>query len=317
MYNNKRVVCIGGGTGLSTMLRGLKEHTDELTAIVTMADNGGHSGILRKEMNMLPPGDIRNCLLALAETETIMKEVFQYRFHEGVLKDHNLGNLFLAALTSVYGSFEKAVEKANEVLAVKGQVLPVSMEDIQLKATYEDGTTIVGEHEIVYTNKSSHKRIMEVELVPEKVKPYAKAIEAILKADLIVLGPGSLYTSIIPNLLVSGVVDAIKQSFATIIYVGNIMTQPGETDGYTLKMHVEAIEKYLGEGVLEYIIADTSIYEEDVRQKYLEKQSIKVINDIEPEIYKNVIEAQIGWYSTKNGYIRHNADKLAEIIIEL
>ncbi len=317
MYKNKRVVCIGGGTGLSTMLRGLKEYTDELTAIVTVADNGGHSGILRKEMNMLPPGDIRNCLLALAETEPIMKEVFQYRFHEGVLKDHNLGNLFLAALTSVYGSFEKAVEKANEVLAVKGQVLPVSMEDIQLKATYEDGTTIVGEHEIVYTNKSSHKRILGVELVPEQVEPYSKAIEAILKADLLILGPGSLYTSIIPNLLVSGVVDAIKQSFATIVYVGNIMTQPGETDGYTLKMHVEAIEKYLGEGVLEYIVADDSVFDESVRQQYLQEHAIKVVNDIELDKYRNVIENQFSWYCTENGYIRHDAEKLAEVIIEL
>ncbi|WZL81749.1 YvcK family protein [Vallitaleaceae bacterium 9-2] len=317
MYKNKRIVCIGGGTGLSTMLRGLKEYTDELTAIVTVADNGGHSGILRKEMNMLPPGDIRNCLLALAETEPIMKEVFQYRFHDGVLKDHNFGNLFLAALTSVYGSFEKAVEKANEVLAVKGQVLPVSMEDIQLKATYEDGTTVIGEHEIVYTNKSSYKRIMGVELVPQEVQPYPKAIEAILKADLVVLGPGSLYTSIIPNLLVSGVVDAIKQSFATIVYVGNIMTQPGETDGYTLKMHVDAIEKYLGKDVLQYIIADDSQFDEEVRKRYLEEHSIKVINDIDIDVYRNVITDQIGWYSKESGYIRHNAEKLAEIIIEL
>jgi uncharacterized cofD-like protein len=210
MYNHKRVTCIGGGTGLSTMLRGLKLFTPELTAIVTVADNGGSSGKIRREMNILPPGDIRNCILALAETEPIMEEIFQHRFREGSLEGQNLGNLFLAALTQIYGSFEQAVEKANEVLRVKGQVLPVTTENVELLATYEDGSQVLGEHEIVYTNKVVRKRIVRVQLVPEQPEAHLKAIEAILKADIIVLGPGSLYTSIIPNLLVKGISEAIK-----------------------------------------------------------------------------------------------------------
>jgi len=317
MYSKKRVVCVGGGTGLSTMLRGLKRHTDELTAIVTVADNGGSSGILRREMNILPPGDIRNCLMALAETEPIMHEIFNYRFSEGSLDGQNLGNLFLAALTGIYGSFEKAVEKANEVLAVKGQVLPVTTENVQLRATYEDGTKITGEHEIVYTNKVVRKKIHEVELVPGSPKAYTKSIEAILKADLIILGPGSLFTSIIPNLLVDGISEAIKSSFATVIYVGNIMTQPGETDTFTLKMHVEEVEKYLGKGVIQYVVANNTAIDNAVEVHYKDDDAIVVENDLNVDTDYNVIETDFAILSKSNGYLRHDAKKLAEIIIEL
>lgn len=317
MYSKKRVVCVGGGTGLSTMLRGLKIHTDELTAIVTVADNGGSSGILRREMNILPPGDIRNCLLALAETEPIMHEIFNYRFSEGSLDGQNLGNLFLAALTGIYGSFEKAVEKANEVLAVKGQVLPVTTENVQLRATYADGTKITGEHEIVYTNKVVRKKIHKVELIPGQPEAYSKAVEAILKADLIILGPGSLFTSIIPNLLVHGVSEAIKASFATVIYVGNIMTQPGETDNFTLKMHVEEIENYLGKGVIQYVVANNTIIDSEVEGQYKDDDAILVKNDLKRDTDYYVIETDFAILSNCNGYLRHDAKKLAEIIIEL
>lgn len=317
MYSKKRVVCIGGGTGLSTMLRGLKQHTDELTAIVTVADNGGSSGILRREMNILPPGDIRNCLMALAETEPIMHEIFNYRFSEGSLDGQNLGNLFLAALTGIYGSFEKGVEKANEVLAVKGQVLPVTTENVQLKATYVDGSKITGEHEIVYTNKVIRKKIHEVELVPSQPKAYNKSIEAISKADLIILGPGSLFTSIIPNLLVEGISAGIKNSFATVIYVGNIMTQPGETDRFTLKMHVEEIEKYLGKNIIQYVVANNTVIDAEVEGHYKDDDAIVVENDLKINTDYNVIETDFAILSKKNGYLRHDAKKLAEIIIEL
>jgi uncharacterized cofD-like protein len=317
MYTKKRVVCIGGGTGLSTMLRGLKEYTDELTAIVTVADNGGSSGILRREMNMLPPGDIRNCLLALAQTEPIMQEIFQYRFKEGSLEGQNLGNLFLAALSNMYGSFEKGVEMANEVLAVKGQVIPVTTENVQLKATYEDGSMVLGEHEIVYTNKIVRKKIEKVELVPGTPMAYKKAIDAILKSDIVVLGPGSLFTSLIPNLLVEGISDAIKRSYGTVVYVGNIMTQAGETDAFTLKMHVNEIERYLGKNVIQYVIANNTILDRAVEGQYKEEDAVVVDNDLIGDESFHIIETDFASLSTCQGYLRHDAKKLAEIIIAL
>lgn len=324
MYSHKRVACIGGGTGLSTMLRGLKLFTSELTAIVTVADNGGSSGQIRREMNILPPGDIRNCLLALAETEPIMEEIFQHRFQEGSLKGQNLGNLFLAALTQIYGSFEQAVEKANEVLRVKGQVVPVTTADVELMATYADGTQVVGEHEIVYTNKVMRKRIETVELIPKNPDPaftapeaYSKAVEAILKADLIVLGPGSLYTSIIPNLLVDGISDAIKRSNGTVIYVGNIMTQPGETDYYSLKMHVDAIEAYLGKNVIHYVIANQTELDKEIEGHYLDDDAIVVKNDIVDSTDYEVINTDFAIVSSCTKYLRHDAKRLAEIIMAL
>lgn len=317
MYSHKRVACIGGGTGLSTMLRGLKLYTTELTAIVTVADNGGSSGQIRREMNILPPGDIRNCILALAETEPIMEEIFQHRFQEGSLKGQNLGNLFLAALTQIYGSFEKAVEKTNEVLRVKGQVLPVTTVDVELLATYEDGTQVLGEHEIVYTNKVVRKRIEKVALIPEHPEAYSKAIEAILKADIIVLGPGSLYTSIIPNLLVKGISDAIKKSNGTVVYVGNIMTQPGETDKYTLKMHVDAIEDYLGIGVIRYVIANQTELDKDIEGQYLDDEAIVVQNDYYNKTDFEIIKTDFAIVSDCTKYLRHDAKRLAEVIMAL
>jgi uncharacterized cofD-like protein len=317
MYSQKKVVCIGGGTGISTMLRGLKLFTSELSAIVTVADNGGSSGKIRREMNILPPGDIRNCILALAETEPIMQDIFQHRFQEGSLAGQNLGNLFLAALTQIYGSFELAVDKANEVLKVKGQVLPVTTENVELLATYEDNTQVLGEHEIVYTNKIIRKRIEHVELVPEKPKAYSKAIDAILKADIIVLGPGSLYTSIIPNLLVEGVSEAIKQSKGVVVYVCNIMTQPGETDKYTMKMHVNSIEKYLGKNVIQHVIFDETKLDKDVEGHYLEDDAVVVKNDFDLQVAYNLIKTDFAIVSSCNKYLRHDATKLAEVIMAL
>lgn len=317
MYTNKRVVCIGGGTGLSTMLRGLKNYTKEITAVVTVADNGGSSGMLRREMNMLPPGDIRNCILALAETEPVLKEVFQYRFNGGTLGGQNLGNLFLAAMTEICGSFEKAVETANDVFAVTGQVLPVTTENIQLKAYYEDGTTITGEHEIVYTNKVVRKKIDTVELLPRTPNAYYKAVEAIAKADLVILGPGSLFTSIIPNLLVNGISRSIRDSFAKVVYVSNIMTQPGETDNFSLKMHVDEIKRYLGEGVIDYVIANNAVIDQETYQHYLEDDADLVLNDYRDHTDFEIIETDFAIVDKEQGYVRHDASHLAEIIIKL
>lgn len=317
MDNKHKIVCIGGGTGMSTMLRGLKHHTDEITAIVTVADNGGGSGVLRREMNMLPPGDIRNCLLALAQTEPFMKRVFGYRFKEGSLEGQNLGNLFLAALNDIMGSFELAVEKANEVLAVKGRVLPVTVENVQLVATFDDGSTMLGETEIVEQCKILRKNIKKVSLKPEMPNAYSKAADALKQADVIVLGPGSLYTSIIPNLLVKGICEAIQASKAKIIYVSNLMTQPGETQGYTLKEHVLALEDYIGKDVIQYVIVNNQEIDEPILRLYEEDEAKQVVIDMDSDCGKEIIETPLVKIDRKRHYIRHNSEKLASAIMRI
>lgn len=310
--NQKKIVCIGGGTGLSTMLRGLKKYTDNLTAIVTVSDNGGHSGKLRKDMNILPPGDIRNCLLALAETEPMLEQLFSHRFSEGSLKGYNLGNLFIAGLVDIYGSFGMAVEKAHDVLRVKGKVLPVTIEDVQLKAIYDDFSEIVGECEIVEANKSHRNHIREMRLTPEKPKVYKNVLEKINEADIILLGPGSLYTSIVPNLLVDGMCEAIRQAKGDVIYIGNIMTQPGETEGFTLLEHIEVIEQYLGKGVIDKVIANSALPTAGIIEHY-NKDSAKLIL---PELDDcRVVEAAMVVIDEESGYLRHEPDVLAHTIM--
>jgi len=224
-----RIVVIGGGTGLSVLLRGLKHEPVHITAIVTVADDGGSSGRLREEMDMLPPGDIRNVLTALADTEPLMEKVMQYRFSTGTgLAGHNLGNLLLAAMNEITGDFVTAVKTLSGVLAVRGDVLPASTQSIRLKAEMTDGSLVVGESQIPLTGKE----IKRVFLDPEDAVPLSEALLAIAEADAILIGPGSLYTSILPNLLVRGLFAAIKRSPAPKIYICNVMTQPGETDGY-------------------------------------------------------------------------------------
>lgn len=313
------IVAIGGGTGLSTMLRGLKKHTENLTAIVTVSDNGGGSGILRREMGMLPPGDIRNCILALAETEPLLEKVFQYRFKEGSLEGHNFGNLFLAALNGIFGSFEEAVEKTSEVLAVKGKVLPVSLEVVDLCAEYEDNSIVIGEYEIVQISKVERKAIKSVCLEPKNPQPHEKVIEEIGKADIIILGPGSLYTSIIPNLLVCGVPKAIKESSAKVIYVSNIMTQPGETDNYNLIDHINVIEKYLGKNIIDYVAVNNLEIPSSIKEYYESDGAIPVSYNSE-EVEKKgikVLEAELFNLLDETTLIRHNSDKLAEVIISV
>ncbi|MEF9972027.1 MAG: YvcK family protein, partial [Oscillospiraceae bacterium] len=209
-----RVVVIGGGTGLSNMLRGLKRYTGKLTAIVTMADDGGGSGTLRDELGMPPPGDIRNCLQALANTEPTMEQLLSYRFKDGCLKGQSMGNLFLAALNDISGSFDEAVRKMSEVLAITGRVLPVTTEDVRLFASFDDGTEVLGESKIMAHKKSGDRRISRVNLIPENPPALQDSIDAISQAELILLGPGSLYTSIIPNLLTAGITEAIASSDA-------------------------------------------------------------------------------------------------------
>lgn len=269
----RRFAVIGGGTGLSTLLLGLKEYTDNITAVVTVSDDGGSSGIIRREYGTLPPGDIRNCLLALANTSPIMEQLLGYRFTDGSLAGQSFGNLFILALSKITGSFESAVLKMNQILAVTGRVLPVCKDSIALKATFEDGSTVVGETAITGAKMSSGLNIHRVELLPPDAAPLPEALEAIHEADVIVLGPGSLYTSIIPNLLVPGISQAIAKSGAIKLYVLNIMTQFGETEGYSALDHAMAVLDHAGAVTIDACVYNTRIAAKSLLERYAQERS--------------------------------------------
>ncbi|HOM01650.1 MAG TPA: YvcK family protein [Acetivibrio sp.] len=312
-----KIVAIGGGTGLSTMLRGLKAYSSNITAVVTVADDGGGSGILRQDLGILPPGDIRNCIMALANTEPIMEKLLQYRFQDGMLKGQSFGNLFLAAMDGISPSFEQAVQRMSDVLAVKGRVLPVTLEDIKLCAELEDGYVVAGESKIGSHNSFHKCAIRKVYLEPGNVKPLDEVIEAIGEADVIVLGPGSLFTSIIPNLLVDGVCEAIKNSKALKVYVCNVMTQPGETDGYTVSDHIKALERHSFQGIVDYCIFNTADIPELLKKKYSEDGAQIVGVDFD-ELDRLGIKLRGGdFVCINNGYIRHDTRRLAQTIMEL
>ncbi|SHH17875.1 gluconeogenesis factor YvcK family protein [Tepidibacter thalassicus] len=315
-----KIVVIGGGTGQSIFLRGLKKFTNNITAVVTVADDGGGSGVLREDLGMLPPGDIRNCILALADMEPTMEKIMQYRFTEGQLKGQSFGNLFLAAMNGVYGNFEIAVSKISEIFAVTGKVFPVTTEDIKLIAKLKNGNIIKGESLIPKEVKKQNSRIDRVFLEPKNPKPLKEVLNAIEDADLIVMGPGSLYTSIIPNLMVDDIVDSIIKTKALKVYVSNIMTQPGETDGYNVYDHVNAIISHTRDEIIDLVIAnDEKIssnylkkYEEDgATQVLIDKKQIKKLNEM------NISVMQTNLVEIKKKYIRHNSEKLGRIIAEL
>lgn len=317
LIKGPKIVAIGGGTGLSTMLRGLKTYSTNITAIVTVADDGGGSGVLRQDLGILPPGDIRNCVMALADTEPIMEKLLQYRFEDGMLKGQSFGNLFLAAMHGISSSFEEAVHKMSDVLAVTGKVLPVTLEDIKLCAELEDGFVICGESKISKHSSFHPGRIKRVFLEPESVKPLADAIDSVGEADVIIFGPGSLYTSILPNLIVDGVCEALKKSNAIKIYVCNVMTQPGETDGYSVFEHIKAIEDHTYSGIIDYCIVNTAEIPEELKKRYLDDGAETVKVDTE-RINKAGIKIIGGdFISVKNNLIRHNSRRLAEVIIDL
>lgn len=307
-----KIVCIGGGTGLPNLLRGLKWYTGNITAIVTVADDGGSSGILRNELKILPPGDIKNCLLALANTEPLMEKLFQYRFSKGSLKGHSFGNLFLAAMTEVLGDFDLAIKESSKVLAVRGTVLPSTLEDVAIEAEYSDGVRILGESSI----PNCGKKIERIRLRPPDAKPLEEALEAIETADVIILGPGSLYTSIIPNLLVKDLTEALSRAKAKKIYIVNVMTQPGETSGYTAGEHVEAIIKHSREDIIHHVLVNT----EEIPEKLVERYSV---DGSEPVVCDNEKITQMG-YNVVVGHVinptnvvRHSPDKLARVIMAL
>ncbi|MBR2518415.1 MAG: YvcK family protein [Selenomonadaceae bacterium] len=255
------VTVIGGGHGLSVLLRGIKSSTNNVSAVVTVADDGGSSGRLREELGIIPPGDLRNCLVALADTEPLMEKLFQYRFEGNTaLAGHSFGNLFIAAMNEVTGDMETALKESSKVLAVKGRVIPASKEHVRLDAIMTDGTVVEGESQI----PEAHKKIRRVQLFPKNVPAVPAAIDAIESADAIILGPGSLYTSIMPNLLVDGVAHALKKSKAVKIYICNVLTQPGETDGYTAAQHAKAILDHTGHGAIDYVLVNSTPIPEEM-----------------------------------------------------
>lgn len=307
------VTVVGGGHGLSVLLRGIKSATSNVTAVVTVADDGGSSGRLREELGIIPPGDLRNCLVALADTEPLMEKLFQYRFRgKSELAGHSFGNLFIAAMNEVTGDVEKALQESSKVLAVKGQVLPASKEHVRLDAIMEDGTVVEGESHI----PEVQKRIHRVRLFPENPQPVQSALAALTAADAIILGPGSLYTSIMPNLLVSGVAEALHKSKAVKIYICNVMTQPGETDGYTASMHAKAIIDHGGKGVIDYMLVNSHPISSEMQAYYAEKGAYPV------EVDEEAINALgIGFVKAdiinESDVIRHDPDKLCRSVMKM
>ncbi|HLB26543.1 MAG TPA: gluconeogenesis factor YvcK family protein [Dehalococcoidia bacterium] len=304
-----KIVAIGGGTGLSTLLRGLKEYTTNLTAIVTVADDGGSSGVLRRELGILPPGDVRNCIAALADAEPLVTKLFQYRFSDGSgLAGHSFGNLFIVAMSGVVGNFEDAIRQTSRVLAVRGQIIPSTLANVTLCAKTDDARTIQGESSI--SESKTKGRIKEVFLRPQDPPAHPEAVRAILDADVIILGPGSLYTSVLPNLLVTGIRRAFAASPALKLYVCNVATQPGETDGLAVSDHVAAIEEHIGGHFVHGVLVNDNI----AGTLPNADRSRPVELDAMPENGIRLIKADV--VSEKNRY-HHDSKKLAQTLLRI
>ena len=312
-----KITAIGGGTGLSTMLRGLKKYTKNLTAVVTVADDGGGSGVLRRDIGMPPPGDIRHCMESLANVEPIMERLLTYRFQEGSLAGQSFGNLILAALNGVTGSFEEAVAQMSQVLAITGRILPVTSADVQLEAVFENGARVVGESKISSFKKEQDCRIAHVALLPERPAALPAALQAIREADLILMGPGSLYTSVIPNLLVEGVVEAICRSEALKIYVCNIMTQEGETEGYTAADHVDALLSHGAPGLVDLCLANSAPVRPGLVEKYREEDAAPILVDRELIRAMGLELEEYPVASEGGDYARHDPDRLAAAVLDV
>ncbi|MDR0248134.1 MAG: YvcK family protein [Oscillospiraceae bacterium] len=306
-----KIVAIGGGTGLSAMLRGLKACTGNITAVVTVADDGGGSGVLRSDLGMLPPGDIRNCILALCNTEPIMEKLLNYRFPEGSMAGQSFGNLFIAALTGVTGSFGTAVRRFSEVLAITGRVLPVTEEDVRLEAEFENGARVTGESKIFAFKREQKCAIKRVSLTPERPTAHPEVLRAIEDADLITLGPGSLYTSVIPNLLVGGVTEALTASRALKVYICNLMTQEGETEGYTAHDHVRALLLHSAPGVADICLTSDTPIPRGELARYAAESAAATRVDEELFSREGIGLRRADLASVKGGVVRHDPRRLA------
>ncbi|MFW5649280.1 MAG: gluconeogenesis factor YvcK family protein [Candidatus Alkaliphilus sp. MAG34] len=315
-----RIVVIGGGTGLSILLRGLKLFTSNITAIVTVTDDGGGSGKLREDLGMLPPGDIRNCILALADVEPIMEQLLQHRFKNGELKGQSFGNLLIASMNDISGNFEEAIRKISDVLAVTGKVLPVTLKDVTLYAELKNGEIIRGESNIPIKSLELNSPIESIFIKPKNAKAISEAIDAIDNADLVLLGPGSLYTSVIPNLLVGNIKESLNRTRALKIYITNVMTQPGETDNYTVYEHVDALLRHWSNAPIDYVVANTGKISDAVGKKY-GTEGAEVIRltqeDREKLRAKGIKLITEDLIEIKENYVRHDAVKLSKIIIDL
>ncbi|MBR5217175.1 MAG: YvcK family protein [Oscillospiraceae bacterium] len=312
-----RIVAIGGGTGLSTLLRGLKLYSKNITAIVTVADDGGGSGVLRHDLGMPPPGDIRHCMEALANVEPLMGQLLQYRFKEGGLAGQSFGNLLLAALNGIMPSFDQAVEGMSQVLAITGKILPVTTANVQLEAEFENGVRVLGESIIPERKMEENCRIQQVRLLPEGTKALPAAIEAINRAEMIIFAPGSLYTSVIPNLLVEGIVEAIRRSDALKVYACNIMTQEGETEGYTVSDHIRALFRHSYPGLFHLCLTNSGILPQAVMQRYQQRGSEQIFCDKDAceALGVEIVSKPVA--TVENGFVRHNPGHLARELMAL
>ncbi|MEG4861099.1 YvcK family protein [Microcoleus sp. K1-B6] len=309
-----KIVAIGGGTGLSNLLRGLKDYSAKITAIVTVADDGGSSGRLRREIGVLPPGDIRNCLAALADEEKLLTELFQYRFRAGDgLVGHSFGNLFLTAMSDIAGDLEQAIAASSKVLAVRGEVLPATLSDVSLWAELADGRRIEGESSITKANG----KILRIGCTPANPPALPRAVEGLREADFIIIGPGSLYTSVIPNLLVPEIADAIANSQVPRIYVCNIMTQPGETDGYSVADHIRAIDRACGRPLFDAVVVQGKVPSAKALIRYSQEDSYPVVLDREAvtQLGRRVVIANVMDEDENTGLIRHNSQRLAGMLL--
>ena len=321
-HDNLKILAIGGGTGLPIALEGLKTYSENLTAIVTVTDSGRSSGVIREQYGILPPGDVRNCLVALSETEEQEKDLyqlFQYRFNKGSLNGMSLGNLLMAALTDITGSFDQAIKKASKILTIKGRVLPSTLTSTHICAELKDGSVVEEEFNVRAPRKAAIERVF---LKSNDVECPPDAISEIEKADIIVIGPGSLYTSVISNLLVGGIKDALQRTKAVKIYLCNIVTQPGQTDNYTASDHIKAIIKYLGEGILDYVLVNNNFPREEIIEKYRKEDAdiVALDEDLEKsnvaievtDLIENIEQKRVLW--EKQDLIRHDPEKLADSI---
>ena len=309
-----KIVALGGGTGLSNLLRGLKDDSVKITAIVTVADDGGSSGRLRREIGVPPPGDIRNCLAALADEEKLLTELFQYRFRAGDgLVGHSFGNLFLTAMSDIAGDFEQAIAASSKVLAVRGEVLPATLSDVSLWAELADGRRIEGESSITKANG----KILKIGCTPANPPALPRAVEALREADFIIIGPGSLYTSVIPNLLVREIADAIAISQVPRIYVCNIMTQPGETDGYSVADHIRAIDRACGRPLFDAVVVQGKVPSAKSLIRYSQENSYPVVLDREAvtQLGRRIVIANVMDEDKNTGLIRHNSQRLAGMLL--
>lgn len=316
-----KFVVIGGGTGIATLLRGLKRFSKEITAIVTMADDGGSSGILRRDYGMLPPGDVRNCLVALANAEPSLKKLLQYRFQGGDLKGQNMGNLIITALTDIYGGFAEGVKEAAEVLKITGKVLPVTTESIQLIARFSDGSSVEGESAIP---RYAGKRGLSIDAIcldTDDPRANPDCLLAIAEADMIVIGPGSLYTSLIPNLLVKDIAQAIREASVPLVYVANVMEQRGETVGMSLSDHIGALKAHGLDKKIDYLLVNDEPIDEEILAYYKKSEGVEPVR-LKKKEKERFEKAGIGvesgaFVATKGGYIRHDGLLVAQRLLSL